>query len=149
MNVRERDEERLRRSSGRIPASPPARLPKVLAVEGAPELLGVYERALQPEFTVTTCPDSAEALKLLAAGERFDVVICDVRGRLRSDGFYEQAVCIWHEIAGAILVVGGGRSVEEQERLVGTPMLTKPFDASQLIAAVRARASHRQRYSPP
>ena len=60
-------------------ASAKARKPKLLCVDDEPFILDGLRLNLRKSFEISTESDSLEAIKRINAGERFDVVISDMR----------------------------------------------------------------------
>ncbi len=56
----------------------PARLPRLLLVDDEVLIRGVIEEGLEASFVVVSCGGVSEALSRLEAGDRFDLVLCDL-----------------------------------------------------------------------
>ncbi|MCA9516749.1 MAG: response regulator, partial [Myxococcales bacterium] len=64
-------------AASKAPAPAPApRRGRILCIDDEPTISMTLKRLLQGEHDVTTCSGGEEALALIAAGERYDVVLC-------------------------------------------------------------------------
>jgi CheY-like chemotaxis protein len=109
---------------------------RILVVDDEP-LVGVaIERFLRPRHDVARVTSASEALGLLDAGERFDVILCDLmmpdvtgmdlHGRL-AEARPDQAARMVFMTGGAF--TDGARRFLDATR---NPTLTKPFDLADL-----------------
>lgn len=117
---------------------------RVLVIDDEPTLLAATRRVLGSAHDVTTSGDGATALDLLARQD-FDVVLCDL---MLSDTegveVYERAVRARPEIEPRFLFMTGGSLTPRSDAFrtaLGGRCLSKPFDASTLIAAVSSFAA--------
>lgn len=116
---------------------------RVLVIDDEP-LLGIaVKRALSREYEVVVLSDAADALPRLQAGERYDVVLCDLM-MPRMDGieFYRQLSATLPSEAGRIVFITGGAltaRVESFFRQVPNVLLEKPVDLEGLRALVERR----------
>jgi CheY-like chemotaxis protein len=124
------------------PASAPAgRSGNILVVDDEPLVGRLVERALGRGHRVTALTTGREGLDLLAAGERFDIILCDLMmPEITGMDLYERVLGLDAEQAERMVFLTGGaftrRATEFLER---RPFLEKPFDLSALEALVRQR----------
>lgn len=112
----------------------------VLVVEDQEQVLRVTERALtRSGFTVLATGSSEEALKLLDAGEKVDVLLSDVvMPKVSGLELARRA----RELRPSLKIVfmsgySGGPLIEQVRALRGVTTLEKPFRPSDLVACVR------------
>lgn len=112
----------------------------VLVVEDQEQVLRVTERALSRSgFTVLATGSSEEALKLLDAGEKVDVLLSDVvMPKVSGLELARRA----RELRPSLKIVfmsgySGGPLIEQVRALRGVTTLEKPFRPSDLVACVR------------
>ena len=116
---------------------------RVLAIDDE-ELLGtVIRRALEPVHEVVVVKSAAEALERIGAGERFDVILCDLMMPELSGVDFHRQLTERAPLAAEriVFVTGGAFSREAQEFLERSPhaRLDKPFDVATLRALVDRR----------
>jgi len=116
-------------------------LPRVLCVDDEPNVLDGLQRVLRKKFDVATAIGGEAALSRLAAGERFQVVVCDMRmpsmnGATLLARFHEKApdtvrllLTGYAEVESAIAAVNQGQIFR---------FLTKPCPPEVLIPAIEA-----------
>jgi PAS domain S-box-containing protein len=117
------------RSSGRI-----------LVIDDEPLVLGAFRRALS-DYDVECTESARVALDWLAAGRRFDLIVCDlVMPNMSGMEFHGSLLLLQPSDAARILfVTGGAITAEVREFLdaVPNPRLDKPCDAAKLRATVQ------------
>ncbi len=120
---------------------PAAARPRVLAVDDEPRLLTILGRVLSASHDVVACTDAEQALAKIAAGERFDVVLCDVEMPGMSGArLYEEVRRIAKEQSDRFLFMTGGAFTSEGQRLVAetaNQRIDKPVRAAALNRAIR------------
>ncbi|HEX9053058.1 MAG TPA: MEDS domain-containing protein [Anaeromyxobacter sp.] len=129
------------------PAPAPARR-RVLVVDDESLLARAYARVLGRDHEVEALTSAAEALRLLAAGRRWDVIICD----LLMPGMTGMDLAEWAareapDVAPRLIFVTGGACTERSRAFLergGFPWLEKPVEPEALRAAV-ARTAERAR----
>ncbi|MCM2333116.1 MAG: ATP-binding protein [Anaeromyxobacteraceae bacterium] len=121
------------------PAPPRARRPRVLVVDDEPFVGATLRRQLTADHDVDVVASPAEALRRLAGGVPFDVVICDVvmpggGGAALREELRRTAPAL----AERMLFISGGITTPEAAALAssGVPWLEKPFDRRQLLEAM-------------
>jgi len=109
---------------------------RVLLIDDEEAVGRVMTRVLQREHDVSSVTDAREALTLIAAGEDFDVVFCDIMmPGMTGIAFFESLEKSNPELARRIVFVTGGAFTQSTtEFLDRTSNLTvsKPFDAVAL-----------------
>lgn len=116
---------------------------RVLVIDDEPLLGAAVQRALSRENEVVVASDAAGALRRLQAGERYDVVLCDLM-MPAMDGieFYRQLSSALPEEASRVVFVTGGAltaRVESFFRSVPNLLLEKPIDVDGLCALIERR----------
>jgi CheY-like chemotaxis protein len=114
---------------------------RVLIVDDEPLVAQALERLLQPEYAVSVAGSGPDALALLAAGERFDAILCDViMPEMNGLGFYDAVVRSHFDHAERIVFMTGGMLMESTRKLVrrvGNPVLEKPFGYDAVVAVLQ------------
>ncbi|HEX4446364.1 MAG TPA: response regulator [Polyangiaceae bacterium] len=116
---------------------------RILVVDDEPIVCFSLERLLSTEGDVVALTSARKALAAIQAGERFDVILCDLMmPEMDAPVLYEEI----RKIAPAqaermVFVTGGAFTVRAREFLenVPNPRLGKPFDVEALVELVRAR----------
>lgn len=114
---------------------------RVLVVDDEPMVLRAIERDL-PNHEVTCVEDGVEALRLIAAGQPFDVLILDVMmPRLGGITLYEQLAASRPELARRVVFATGATTSAAVDTFLGklqNARIEKPFDARALEQVVQA-----------
>ena len=128
------------------PAAPePAhgRRGRILVIDDEPLVVTLVGRVLRPLHEVVTVTSGREALALFEAGERFDVIVCDlmmpeVTGM---DVHAELARTLPDQARRMVLLSGGAFTARGRAFLdtVDNPRLAKPFVPSTLIELIDQR----------
>ncbi len=122
------------------PARPAARKGAILVVDDEPIIARVIQRILAPRHQVAIAAHAQDALARLEAGERFDVILCDLM-------MPEMTGMDLHEVLAQrapdqaermVFMTGGAFTTRALQFLdeVARRRLEKPFDAEQLERAV-------------
>lgn len=115
---------------------------RILVVDDEALVVNTICRVLGGVHDVTGTTDAADALRRLLAGERFDVILCDLMmPRVTGMDLYSEVRLASPEQASRIIFLTGGAFTERAQKfLLDVPNLRvdKPFDA----AALRALVSH-------
>ncbi|AEI65826.1 PAS domain S-box protein [Corallococcus macrosporus] len=129
------------------PPPPPAeRRGRLLVVDDEPLVCTALGRTLRPHHDVTLSTRAQEALERIEAGERFDVVFCDLMmpGMSGMD-FYSALQARHPEQARRVIFLTGG-AVTPQARAflesVPSPHLEKPFAGRELLSLIQERLAH-------
>jgi CheY-like chemotaxis protein len=134
-----------RRAAAAPPAADPDPSPKLdrssaWVVDDEPLVAQVISRFLRSEYEVLVADGPRDVLRRLAAGERFDVLVCDVM--MPDMSGVELGMLIerdWPELASRIVFVSGGVLSKEMSDFIHEPhrtFLDKPFDARALGATI-------------
>ncbi len=118
-----------------------ARGARLLVVDDEPMILGALRRSLGGDYNVTCVGDGRRALERLRAGERFDVILCDLMmPELTGMDLYAELERIAPDQAGRMVFVSGGaftpRAREFLER-VPNARVEKPIDFQNLRLLLR------------
>jgi CheY-like chemotaxis protein len=100
------------------------------------------KRLLDSEHDVVAVTHGREALDRMLAGERFDVIVCDLTmPYMTGEQLYREIESRFGaDVASRILFVTGGALSEEGNaflQAVRNPLLFKPFDPAELRGQVR------------
>jgi CheY-like chemotaxis protein len=112
------------------------RAERVLIIDDEPMILGALRRALGTEYRVTCLSDGREALARFAAGERYDVILCDLMMPGTTGMDLHAAIDRLAPGQGQriIFVTGGAFTPRAREFLdrVPNPRIEKPVDFQNL-----------------
>jgi PAS domain S-box-containing protein len=133
-------------------AAPPAAgiRGRVLVVDDEAALTGTLTRLLGRQHTVLATNSAREALEKFTAGERFDVVLCDLMMPQVTGAELHAEVARFdpEQAARFVFLTGGAFTPGARAALerLSNPQVDKPFDVAQLVALVnqlvaRARAA--------
>lgn len=124
-------------------APPPPTGGRVLVVDDDPLVSASLQRVLGLDHDVTLASDGRAAFERIAAGERFDVILCDVMmPDMGGDALHDALLTLAPEqCARMILMTGGAFTPKAQAFLNRVPnlCLEKPFNLRELRALLRAR----------
>jgi CheY-like chemotaxis protein len=114
---------------------------RVLLVDDEPFIGSSLQRLLGAENDVVAVSSGHEALERIAAGECFDVILCDLRMPTMSGmELYDQLHAISPELADRMVFFTGATFTGDIRAFfsrVRNELLEKPFDPSALKALVR------------
>ena len=114
---------------------------RVLIIDDEPMILGALRRALDPDYQVTCLSSGREALARLSAGERFDVVLCDLMmpDMTGMDLHAEIGRVAPAQVERMIFVTGGAFTPKARDFLeqVPNPLVEKPVDFQNLRALMK------------
>jgi CheY-like chemotaxis protein len=124
--------------------APPAHVEvraRVLLIDDEPLVLAAVHRVLATEFDVTAVHGGREALACLSAGERFDIVLCDLMmPEISGMDLLERVRASFPELAPRLAFMSGGAVTDKARAMLEDPTVThikKPFDAAELLMLVR------------
>ena len=127
--------------SARAPAQT-LRRARVLVIDDEPSVGNAIRRALLVEHDVVPVAGAKAALELLARGEAFDAVLCDLMmPEMNGMQLYEELSRTFPALAqGMIVMTGGVFTATAQEFLDRLPnqRIEKPFDVQTLRAILRS-----------
>jgi signal transduction histidine kinase len=113
---------------------------RLLFIDDERDICEVMQEVMEPFHDLVTMTDARRALELLATGEFFDVILCDMRmpdmtgldfhTRLRSDNPAQ---------ANRVVLMSGGftRRPGDPPIVLPRPLLEKPFIIEQVLALMR------------
>jgi signal transduction histidine kinase len=136
-------------TGGEQPLPPPPPLPpsarrKLLVVDDEPLVCQAVRRALARHHDVAAATSAPAALKQLAGGDRFDLILCDLMmPEMTGMEFHDALARLSPEQAARVVFMTGGAFTDGAraflERYPG-PALDKPLDLEQLRRIVDAHA---------
>ena len=109
---------------------------RLLLIDDEPAVRTSVGRMLEPGYRVVLASGVAEALALLASGERFDLVLCDVMmAGGGGEQLYRELASRSASLARRLVFFTGGATTAEAQRFLreqNQPVLYKPLDPEQL-----------------
>ena len=125
------------------PASASSRRGRVLVVDDEPMVALAVQRTLESQHDVSVVNRAQDALDMLRAGQRFDVIFCDIMmpNVTGIDFFKEVSTLAPSELDKIVFLTGGAFAVQARQFLEAVPnvRLDKPFTPDELRKLVRAR----------
>ncbi|AKT39638.1 uncharacterized protein CMC5_037870 [Chondromyces crocatus] len=122
---------------------------RLLIVEDEAPLGRALSDHLGRVHEVTLASSADDALRLLAEGRHYDVVMCDLRmPGMSGEAFYAHIAESDPELARGLIFmtgVGFGEDVERFLATCGRPLLEKPFTADQALQAIAEVSARRGR----
>jgi len=126
-----------------------ARRGRVLVIDDEPQLCTVIQRTLSAEHEVTTVTSARQALDLIHAGRRFDVVLCDLMmPQMTGMELYAELSREVPDQAGTMIFMTGGAFSDEETSFlakVANPTVEKPFKTTALRQLVRTQLERTDR----
>lgn len=123
----------------------PSRRARVLVVDDEPLILKVVKRTLGREHDVLTTLAATDALARLRAGEKFDVILCDIMmPQMTGMEFHAELCKLDPTIAERVIFLTGGAFTPATRAFLDqatNERVEKPFDASHLKALINDRIS--------
>ncbi|WP_257453971.1 ATP-binding response regulator [Archangium lipolyticum] len=111
---------------------------RVLVIDDEPLLCSAVERILRPHHDVVLTTLAAEVLPLLEAGERFDLILCDLMmPRMNGMDFHAALHRLRPDLTGRVIfLTGGAFTPQAKDFLERVPnrRVEKPFNARALLA---------------
>jgi PAS domain S-box-containing protein len=131
------------RDSVREVVVPSTRRGRVLIIDDEPMVLAFTGRCLAKEHDVTSLTDAGDALLRIDAGERFDVILCDLMmPKMNGIDFFEKLAARRRDVVERIVFMTGGTFTPRAQGFldsVANLCLEKPFEPRRLRALVRDR----------
>jgi PAS domain S-box-containing protein len=122
-------------------AEPEARGGKMLIVDDEPMILGALRRSFVSDYNVTCVGDGRRALERLRAGERYDVILCDLMmpEMTGMELFGELTKLARDQAERVVFVTGGAFTPRAREFLEKVPnaRVEKPIDFQNLRLLLR------------
>jgi signal transduction histidine kinase len=124
------------------PTTPVAALPvdrrgRLLVIDDEVGICLVLQEALEPSHDVMTTNDARRALELLAAGQRFDLILCDVRmPEMSGLDFHARLMTQDPAQARRVVLMSGGFCGHPgvPPVVLPSPLLKKPFTLEQVLS---------------
>jgi signal transduction histidine kinase/ActR/RegA family two-component response regulator len=117
---------------------------RVLVVDDEPEIRRALDRILRGKHKVALCANGAEALERLIAGERFDVILCDLlMPEMTGIELFAEIDNHFRSQAERMVFMTGGATSEGSRQFIeehSTRVVNKPFHPAEIEAAVVAHA---------
>jgi CheY-like chemotaxis protein len=118
---------------------------RVLVVDDEPRLAQSMRLLLEPYHDIVTTTRGSEALALVAAGHRFDVILCDLQ-MPETDGaaVYRRLCAQAPALAERVVFISGGAYTAESRAFIDTVpnrVLEKPVRPEVLMATVDSALS--------
>jgi signal transduction histidine kinase len=130
-------------ASQRPSSVPPSRRARVLVVDDEPMVALAVRRTLETLHDVSVVNRAQDAIEMLRAGERFDVIFCDVMmpNVTGIDFFNEVSTLAPSEIDKIVFLTGGAFASQARQFLETIPnvQLNKPFTPDELRSLVKDR----------
>jgi len=113
----------------------------ILVIDDEPLVGRLVERALGRGHRVTAVVSGRDGLDHLVAGERYDLILCDLMmPEMTGMDLYDHVLALSAEQAGRmVFLTGGAFTRRARDFLEQRPFLEKPFDLSALEDLVRQR----------
>jgi signal transduction histidine kinase len=112
---------------------------RILSVDDDPAVRAVIRQILQGANQVLSVSDGQQALEVLGR-QSFDLLLCDLKmPDLRGQELYRLIVERWPALARRVIFISGDTSSTETRAFLaaaGRPLLSKPFHAQELYAAI-------------
>ncbi|MGC4001540.1 MAG: ATP-binding protein [Anaeromyxobacter sp.] len=116
---------------------------RLLVIEAEPEVGRSLARLL-PDHEVSVVASGGEAQARLEAGQRFDVILCDLdTPDLAGEALHQALAARWPELARRVVFTATGKLDAARRAAVtrtGRPLVDRPFDLAQLASALAAAA---------
>ncbi len=113
---------------------------KVMIVDDDKEVLGIFNEFVSRDYEVSTFRDSRDALKVLAAGEQFDCIVCDLMmPNVGGVEFYQRLQEVSPSHAQKIIFVTGGSFTAATDQFLRKPgiiFFEKPISYRELLRAI-------------
>jgi signal transduction histidine kinase/CheY-like chemotaxis protein len=115
---------------------------RLLFIDDEPDLCECMQDALALQHDVVTTTVASQALELLAAGQRFDVILCDMRmPEMTGIDFYTRVATDNPTQANRVVLMSGGythgRPGDPPPIALPRPLLEKPFAIEQVLSLIR------------
>jgi CheY-like chemotaxis protein len=122
------------------PAQPAGRRGSVLVIDDEPMVVGLVRRMLSRVHEVTAATSVHQALDHLSAGDRYDVILCDLMmPEMSGIDLHAELSRVYPDEANRMVFMTGGAFTSGARAFldrVGNPWVEKPFDAKNLCALI-------------
>ena len=120
-----------------------SRRARILVVDDEPMITSAVRRTLAGEHDVTTLTSATAARDLIAGGERFDVILCDLMmPEMTGMELYRAVAELAPEQAKAMIFLTGGAFTQSARAFLDHTTnlhLEKPFESAALRALIHQR----------
>jgi DNA-binding NtrC family response regulator len=131
---------------GRPPSGSRSRLARVLVIDDEVLLAHSLRLLLSNEFEVEATTQAEQALQWIAAGESYDVILCDVMmPGMNGVELRDKVESLVPEQAARIVFITGGLLIPQVRALIDrvpNTCLEKPLDLEGLRELIRRRVRH-------
>jgi PAS domain S-box-containing protein len=113
---------------------------RLLLIDDENDICEAMEEAMVPYHDVVTVTDARRALERLAAGERFDVILCDIRmPDMTGIEFCTRLATDNPAQASRVVLISGGftRRPGDPPVVLPRPLLEKPFGIEEVLSLMR------------
>ncbi len=110
---------------------------RLLIIDDEPDICLALEEALQAQHDVVGLTEALEALDRLAAGQCFDLILCDVRmPRMTGVAFHARLSARDPAQASRVILMSGdfSRRPGDPEVVLPVPVLEKPFGVERVVS---------------
>lgn len=125
----------------------PCRRGRVLVIDDEPFVGRAIEAVLCGDHDVVLAVRASEAFARLAAGETYDVILCDVMmPEFGGREVHERLMADWPHLASRVVFMTGGAFAPDVSEFLGRSsqrVLSKPFAPEELRAILRAHIEER------
>jgi signal transduction histidine kinase/CheY-like chemotaxis protein len=128
-------------------ATPAPRRGRVLVVDDERMVTKALSRILSTDHTVVLATSAADALARLAAGEEYDVILCDLMmPQMTGMDLYDELLRVAPQVVSRIVFLTGGAFTHRARKFldaIPNQRIEKPFDSMHLRSLIndRVRAS--------
>jgi CheY-like chemotaxis protein len=120
---------------------------RILVVDDEPALAAALGRILR-DYDVVVTVSGHDAVTRLGAGDRFDVILCDVMmAPMGGDDVYGEILRVAPDQADRIVFLTGGATTERARKFLETVpnrIIYKPYDSTKLRELIRLRMAVRE-----
>jgi signal transduction histidine kinase len=113
---------------------------RLLFIDDEQDTCEVMQEALAPYHNLVTITDAHRALDLIATGQRFDVILCDIRmPEMTGIDFHTRLGTDNPAQAGRLVLMSGGFTQHPGDPpiVLPRPVLEKPFTIEQVLSLMR------------
>ena len=111
---------------------------RLLVIDDEADLCEVMQESLAHSHDVVTTTDARQALDMLASGQRFDVILCDMRmPEMTGIDFFTKLEAANPAQASRVVLMSGGFTIRPGDPPLPRPLLDKPFAIKQVLSLMR------------
>jgi CheY-like chemotaxis protein len=114
---------------------------RLLFIDDEQDICDVMHEVMAPHHDLVTATDARQALTLLASGQRFDLILCDMRmPDMTGIDFHVQLGTDNAAQANRVVLMSGGfdRRPGDSPVTLPRPLLEKPFATAEILSLMRA-----------